>query len=158
RDYQTVFSHEEPPIPPAEAPAPGPVGSHGPAGVEDAAGSVAAPTAGLHFTPELLARLQTMGVRTAEVVLHVGMGTFKPVESKFLAAHPMHAEWCRVSAEAGRVIEEAKHRGERVIAVGTTAARTLESFPEGLSGGREGWTRLLISPGYRWRWLDGMLT
>lgn len=126
----------------------------------DQGGSVAAPTAGLHFTPELLDRLAAGGVRRGEVTLHVGAGTFKPVESEFVEQHPMHAEWCRVPAETGALIGGTRGRGGRVIAVGTTSARTLESFAaERLtSGACEGWTNLLITPGFAWKNLDGMLT
>jgi S-adenosylmethionine:tRNA ribosyltransferase-isomerase len=124
------------------------------------AGSVAAPTAGLHFTPELLARLDSMGVRTAEVVLHVGMGTFKPIESEHVEQHPMHAEWCTLPAATARAIEATRRAGGRVIAVGTTSARTLESFPDlgAIVEDASMATRLLITPGHRFRNLDGLLT
>ncbi len=127
----------------------------------DQAGSVAAPTAGLHLTPELLARLAAGGVSRADVTLHVGAGTFKPVETEFVEQHAMHAEWCRVEAGAGAAITGALAAGGRVIAVGTTSARTLESFtPEQLASGTAsaGWTRLLITPGFRWRNVDAMMT
>lgn len=130
-------------------------------------GSVAAPTAGLHFTPELLARLTEAGVDRAEVTLDVGLGTFKPVEAEFIEQHPMHAEWCGVPAETARVIQRARNpladaRGSsgRIFAVGTTAARTLESFEspaEMLSGGSKQ-TRILITPGYRFRHVDVLMT
>lgn len=126
----------------------------------DQAGSVAAPTAGLHFTPVLLDTLARRGVRLAQVVLHVGTGTFRPVESETVEAHPMHAEWCCVPEAAMDEITRARAEGRRVIAVGTTSARTLESAAAS-PGYRPGeWlsTRLLISPGYPWRWVDGMLT
>ncbi len=126
------------------------------------AASVAAPTAGLHFTPRLLDGLRSKGVQQAHVTLHVGTGTFKSVETEFVEEHPMHEEWCSINREAMGQIERARQGGGRVIAVGTTAARTLESYaravqdtgemPESLS------TRLLITPGYRWRWTDGLLT
>ncbi len=125
------------------------------------AGSVAAPTAGLHFTPELLESLAHAGVERAEVTLHVGTGTFRPVETEFVEDHPMHSEWCSMSAEAVEQVRRARAEGRRVIAVGTTSARTLESFaqaeergelPESLA------TRILITPGYPWRWVDGLLT
>lgn len=127
-------------------------------GVPD--GSVAAPTAGLHFTPDLLARLDEAGVERAEVVLHVGAGTFKPVEVEFVEQHPIHAEWCEVPAATAARLTAARREGRRVIAVGTTSARTLESFtPEDLSGrGAARWTRLLITPGHRWRVVDGLMT
>jgi S-adenosylmethionine:tRNA ribosyltransferase-isomerase len=130
-----------------------------------AAGSVAAPTAGLHFTPELLARLESMGVARAAVVLHVGTGTFKPVETEFVEQHPMHTEWCVCPAATALAIERTRAAGGRVIAVGTTSARTLESFTteqlaEAAASGRdaEHATNLLITPGHRYRHLDGMMT
>lgn len=124
-----------------------------------AAGSVAAPTAGLHFTPGLLERLRAGGVSRGEVVLHVGTGTFKPVETEYVEQHPMHAEWCRVPPETGALIAGAKRGGGRVLAVGTTSARTLESFtPAEVHAGAAGWTRLLITPGYPWQTVDGLLT
>lgn len=139
----------------------------------DQAGSVAAPTAGLHFTPDLLARLDAMGVRRAGVTLHVGTGTFKPVEAEHVEEHVMHAEWCRVPGETRRAMRETRARGGRIVAVGTTSARTLESFPDllggvgeseaaGVPGGgwgdREAWTRILITPGHVWRNVDGLMT
>ncbi len=123
-------------------------------------GSVAAPTAGLHFTPELLARLETAGVHRAEVTLDVGLGTFKPVEAEYVEQHPMHAEWCGVPAETARAIAGVRTARGRVIAIGTTAARTLESFesPEDMLriGSKE--TRLLITPGYAFRYVDVLMT
>lgn len=141
--YQTVFAAE--PVDAAARP------EHG---------SVAAPTAGLHFTPELLARIAGRGVQTADVILHVGMGTFKPVETEFVEHHPMHTEWCMVPAESARRIREAKATGGRVIAIGTTAARTLESFtdPAEMERLSARSTRLLITPGYRWKTVDALLT
>lgn len=125
---------------------------------EGAGGSVAAPTAGLHFTPELLNRLESAGVRREEVVLHVGTGTFKPVEVEDLDEHPMHREWCSMSEAARRSIFGAG----RVIAVGTTAARTIEAHALAIERGEvpPAWleTDLLIQPGYRWRRVDGLLT
>jgi S-adenosylmethionine:tRNA ribosyltransferase-isomerase len=125
-------------------------------------GSVAAPTAGLHFTAGLLDRLASAGVARADVMLHVGTGTFKPVEVENVEEHPMHAEWCSMSREALDSVREARGRGGRVIAVGTTSARTLESYaaavenagavPESVE------SRLLITPGYPWTWVDGLLT
>jgi S-adenosylmethionine:tRNA ribosyltransferase-isomerase len=127
----------------------------------DAAGSVAAPTAGLHFTPELLGDLAARGVQRVDVVLHVGAGTFKPVETEFVEDHPMHAEWCSMNAAAVETVTLARREGRRVIAVGTTAARTLEAYAAAVEAGP--WpesieTRLLITPGYRFRWVDGLLT
>lgn len=122
--------------------------------------SVAAPTAGLHFTPELLRELEHAGVQIAHVVLHVGLGTFKSVETEFVEDHPMHAEWCRLpAATAGRIIAT-RREGGRVIAVGTTAARTIESFGaiESAEGDKEHETRLLITPGYQFQNIDGLMT
>lgn len=130
-------------------------------------GSVAAPTAGLHFTPELLAQLDALGVERVEVTLHVGTGTFKPVEVDIVEEHPMHSEWCSMSAAAVERVGRAKAEGRRVIGVGTTSVRTLESYAlamENQAGAAATSapasldTKLLITPGYRYRWTDGMLT
>jgi S-adenosylmethionine:tRNA ribosyltransferase-isomerase len=128
-------------------------------------GSVAAPTAGLHFTPELLQGLAAAGVRRAGVVLHVGIGTFKPVETAFVEEHPIHAEWCSMPAATHDKILDTRRRGARVIPVGTTSARTIESFARAApapspdaSGSAWLSTRLLITPGFEWRWTDGLLT
>lgn len=126
-----------------------------------AAGSVAAPTAGLHFTPGLLSALHEAGVEVASVTLHVGTGTFRPVEAEFVEQHPMHAEWCSVSHETAARVSATRASGGRVIAVGTTAARTLEAFAAAAEAGEcpvSLSTRILITPGYRWRWVDGMMT
>lgn len=123
--------------------------------------SVAAPTAGLHFTPELLDRLSSLGVRTARVTLHVGAGTFKPVEAEFVEQHPIHAEWAETSAAALAAARETRERGGRVVCVGTTSARALESAPKQAEADPAGWigeTRLLITPGYRWKRLDALMT
>lgn len=143
--YQTVYAQRE---------------SHG--------GSVAAPTAGLHFTQDLLDRLAARGVRRADVVLHVGAGTFKPVDTEFVEEHPMHREWCAMTREAGELIRQTRAAGRRVIGVGTTSVRTLESyalavepprragvepeFPESIE------TQLLITPGFAYQWIDGIMT
>ncbi|MFO0856470.1 MAG: tRNA preQ1(34) S-adenosylmethionine ribosyltransferase-isomerase QueA [Phycisphaerales bacterium] len=124
-------------------------------------GSVAAPTAGLHLTPDLLASLAAMGVRRAEVVLHVGLGTFANVETEFIEQHPMHHEWCEMTKDVMDAITHtreslAEQRG-RVFAVGTTAARTIESFAARNEPGQIS-TNILITPGYQWRWVDGLLT
>ena len=133
-------------------------------------GSVAAPTAGLHFTPELLAALDRLGVERVEVTLHVGTGTFKPVEVDIVEEHPMHSEWCSMSPIAIERVRRAKAEGRRVIGVGTTSVRTLESYAlalENLTAGTTASpvsspasldTKLLITPGYHYRWADGMLT
>lgn len=120
-------------------------------------GSVAAPTAGLHFTAELLSNLRHRGVARHPVTLHVGLGTFKPVETEFVEQHPIHAEWCSVPGPTAKAISA----GPRTIAVGTTAARTLESFtPAQLASTSpcEHWTRILITPGYAWQNVDGLMT
>src|SRR5262249_28680554 len=98
------------------------------------AGSVAAPTAGAHFTPRLRGGVGAAGIERAEVVLHVGSGTFKPVETEFVEQHPMHAEWCSMPAAAVEAVRRTRERGGRVIAVGTTAARTLEAYAAELEG------------------------
>lgn len=123
-------------------------------------GSVAAPTAGLHFTPDLLNALEQRGVEIARVVLHVGVGTFRPVEHEDPAQHPMHEEEFYVPAEAAERINAARRRGGKVWAVGTTVARTLESVaaPDGTIPDGRGWTDLFIRPPYRFRAIDRLLT
>ena len=126
-------------------------------------GSAAAPTAGLHFTPELIARLQALGVSFARVVLHVGLDTFAPVTEDNPQQHKIHSEWCQVSPQAVETIQRARQRGGRVIAVGTTSVRTLESAaskaPLGeVVGAFEGPTDLFILPGYHFQVVDAMIT
>lgn len=123
-------------------------------------GSVAAPTAGLHFTPSLLENLRQAGVARAEVLLDVGLGTFKPVETEFVEQHPMHSEWCAVPGAAAHAIARTRSSGGRVIAIGTTTCRTLESFAsvDEMLERQTKDTRLLITPGYRFRHVDAMLT
>jgi S-adenosylmethionine:tRNA ribosyltransferase-isomerase len=123
-------------------------------------GSVAAPTAGLHFTPELLGRLEKAGVVIVEVVLHVGAGTFRPVEADDPADHLMHGEWYEISAEAARSIEAARVRGSMVWAVGTTSVRTLESAVNDDGGIRPGAgeTRIFIRPPFAFRAVDRLIT
>jgi len=125
------------------------------------AGSVAAPTAGLHLTPGLLAGLEAMGVARAAVTLDVGVGTFRSVETEFVEEHPMHAERCAMPASTVEAIGRTRRGGGRVMCVGTTSARTVETFAARAEGG-EGMgpveTRLLVTPGYAWRWTDGLLT
>ncbi len=123
-------------------------------------GSVAAPTAGLHFTPELLARLEARGVRIVRLVLHVGVGTFRPVEAEDPAEHRMHSEWYRVTPEAAEAVNAVRAAGGRVWAVGTTSVRTLEtaSDPSGTLHPGEGWTDIFIRPPYRFRAVDRLVT
>jgi S-adenosylmethionine:tRNA ribosyltransferase-isomerase len=134
QDYQTVFAAEE--------------------------GSAAAPTAGLHFTPELLARLAAMEIHRAEVTLHVGLGTFLPVNAEDTAAHRMHSEWARLTRETADRINAARVAGGRIVAVGTTALRTLETAAaaDGTVSAFEGETDIFITPGYRFRAVDVLLT
>lgn len=128
------------------------------------AGSVAAPTAGLHLTPEVFARLASHGVERSEVLLHVGTGTFKSVETEHVEEHPMHGEWCSMSREARDRIVATRAAGGRVVCVGTTSVRTIESFAarpdlfEGPGDDVSMETRMLITPGYRFAWTDGLLT
>lgn len=133
-DYQTVFARRE--------------------------GSVAAPTAGLHFTPELLARLQDAGVGMARVTLHVGAGTFLPVKTEDLAQHRMHAEWGEITPETADQINAARAAGGRVICVGTTSLRLLESAarPDGVLQAWTGETDIFITPGRPFRIADGLMT
>lgn len=132
--YQTVFAREE--------------------------GSVAAPTAGLHFTPDLLAALERQGVRRAEVLLHVGAGTFKPVEAEDPAEHEMHEEWFEVSAPTAALLDATRAAGGRICAVGTTSLRTLESAlgPDGRFRAGPGETRIFIRPPHRVRAADLLVT
>ena len=124
------------------------------------AGSAAAPTAGLHFTPELLKQVEEKGVQLAYVTLHVGLGTFRPVKEEELETHDMHSEYCVIPPEAAEIINRTKERGGRVICVGTTSCRTLESFAEkdGRIVPQSGWTNIFIYPGYRFKCLDALIT
>lgn len=123
-------------------------------------GSAAAPTAGLHFTPELMDRLRQKSVGIAEVTLHVGLGTFRPVKEDDIADHQMHSEWYSVSDETARRINEAKAAGHRVICVGTTSCRTLESVAAKYGGIRpcSGDTDIFLYPGCEFRCMDGLIT
>ena len=123
-------------------------------------GSAAAPTAGLHFTRELLSEIEARGVKIAYVTLHVGLGTFRPVKEEEIEDHPMHAEFCVVPEETARLVNETKQSGGRVVAVGTTSCRTLESFADdnGLLKPCSGWTSIFIYPGYRFRCIDALVT
>ncbi len=131
--YQTVYAREE--------------------------GAVAAPTAGLHFTPDLLASLRAQGVETASVTLHTGLGTFRPVTVEDVTSHEMHSERFRLSAETVEAVQRTKERGGRVVAVGTTAVRTLEHAAQsGVLTPGSGETRIFIYPGYRFRVVDALVT
>lgn len=134
RDYQTVYAARD--------------------------GAVAAPTAGLHFTPELLARLDEAGVERAQLTLHVGAGTFLPVKADDTADHVMHAEWREIPTATAEAINRAKAEGRRVIAIGTTALRSLESAADenGRVRAETGETAIFITPGYRFRVVDGLWT
>lgn len=123
------------------------------------AGSAAAPTAGLHFTPELLERIQGKGVKVIPLTLHVGLGTFRPVQTEHVTDHQMHAEYYRLSSDHAAAINEAKANGGRVIAVGTTVVRTLETLgKQGKVTPGDGWTDIFIYPGYTFQLVDGMVT
>lgn len=125
-----------------------------------AAGSAAAPTAGLHFTPELLTSLQAGGIQVARVTLHVGLGTFLPVKVEDARLHQMHQEWYSVPAATLAAIRETRVAGRRVVAVGTTSCRTLESLGVALGSEQDvsGWTGLFITPGHRWQVVDSLIT
>ena len=132
--YQTVYAEEE--------------------------GSVAAPTAGLHFTQSLLESIRHQGVRVVMITLHIGIGTFAPVKTKDVGHHHMEAEWVHIPEETSKEIEETKKRGGKVIAVGTTTTRALESFSDGNGGAKsgKGMTSLFIRPPYRFSVVDGLIT
>ena len=132
--YQTVYAREE--------------------------GSAAAPTAGLHFTPELLERIRAKGVKIAPVMLHVGLGTFRPVKAERVDEHIMHTEYFSVSKESADIINEAKAAGGRLICVGTTSCRTIESVAEenGHIPAMSGDTGIFIYPGYRFKAVDALIT
>ena len=123
-------------------------------------GSAAAPTAGLHFTKELLAQIEAMGVNVCYVTLHVGLGTFRPVKEDEIENHEMHSEFCIIPERTARIVTETKKAGNRVIAVGTTSCRTLESFANG-DGSlpvSSGWTNIFIYPGYQFKCIDALIT
>ncbi len=123
-------------------------------------GSAAAPTAGLHFTPELLEIIKAKGVKVAEVTLHVGLGTFRPVKVENILEHHMHSEFYMVEEEQAAMINETKKNGGRVICVGTTSCRTIESATgeDGILRAGSGWTEIFIYPGYRFKMLDALIT
>ena len=123
-------------------------------------GSAAAPTAGLHFTPDLLEQVREMGVKVCCVTLHVGLGTFRPVKAEEITDHEMHSEFCMISQKTANVINETRKNGGRVICVGTTSCRTIESFAaeDGTLSERSGWTNIFIYPGYKFKVLDALIT
>lgn len=123
-------------------------------------GSAAAPTAGLHFTPELLERIKEKGVQVAEVLLHVGLGTFRPVKEEIITDHKMHSEYYEVNEKAAEIINSAKRDGRRVIAVGTTSVRTLESAADenGFIKPKKGNTEIFIFPPYKFKCVDALIT
>lgn len=123
-------------------------------------GSAAAPTAGLHFTKELLAEIADMGVKICYVTLHVGLGTFRPVKADKIEDHQMHSEFCIVPDETAETVNAVKRAGGRVIAVGTTSCRTLESFTtqDGILQATSGWTNIFIYPGYKFKCIDALIT
>jgi S-adenosylmethionine:tRNA ribosyltransferase-isomerase len=132
--YQTIYSREE--------------------------GSAAAPTAGLHFNPQVLDKIKSRGVVIGTITLHVGIGTFRPVKTEKVEEHQMHSEYYRVTPHVARIINEAKEAGGKLFAVGTTVARTLESVAreDGVIEAKSGWTDIFIYPGYQWKVVDNLLT
>lgn len=123
-------------------------------------GSAAAPTAGLHFTNDLLEKIRAKGVKTAFVTLHVGLGTFRPVKAEEISEHHMHSELCMISKETADILNETKREGGRVICVGTTSCRTLESLvnEDGSFEEKAKWTEIFIFPGYTFKAMDGLIT
>lgn len=123
-------------------------------------GSAAAPTAGLHFTNDLLDRVREKGIKTAFVTLHVGLGTFRPVKAETIAEHHMHSELCMLSEETAAILNETKRSGGRVICVGTTSCRTLESLvnDDGTFEAKSRWTDIFIYPGYTFKAMNGLIT
>ena len=125
-----------------------------------AVGSAAAPTAGLHFTNDLLDKIRAKGVNTAFVTLHVGLGTFRPVKAEEITEHHMHSELCMISSETAKMLNKTKENGGRVICVGTTSCRTLESLvnDDGSFEEKSKWTEIFIYPGYTFKAMDGLIT
>jgi S-adenosylmethionine:tRNA ribosyltransferase-isomerase len=123
-------------------------------------GSAAAPTAGLHFTKELLDVIASKGVKVCYLTLHVGLGTFRPVKEEEIEDHEMHSEFCIVPEETARIVTETKKNGGRVVCVGTTSCRTIESFakPDGTLEPSSGWTDIFIYPGYKFKCMDALIT
>ena len=123
-------------------------------------GSAAAPTAGLHFTNELLDKVRAKGVKTAFVTLHVGLGTFRPVKAEEITQHHMHSELCMISAETAEILNETRRNGGRIVCVGTTSCRTLESLvnEDGTFQASSKWTEIFIYPGYKFKAMDALIT
>ncbi len=123
-------------------------------------GSAAAPTAGLHFNDELLEKIENSGVSIARLTLHVGLGTFRPVKAEYISEHKMHSEYYELSENEAEKINEAKRNGKRVISVGTTSTRTLETIGDenGFVRAQRGWTEIFIFPGYEYRVIDSLIT
>lgn len=123
-------------------------------------GSAAAPTAGLHFTEDLLQKVQNMGVKVGYVTLHVGLGTFRPVKEDNITDHMMHSEYCVIPQETADLINETKQNGGRIICVGTTSCRTLETWAaeDGTMMANAGWTNIFIYPGYKFKVIDALIT
>ena len=123
-------------------------------------GSAAAPTAGLHFTKELLEQIEKKGVTLAYVTLHVGLGTFRPVKAEEISQHHMHSELCMMSRETAQLLNDTRKRGGRIVCVGTTSCRTLESLvePDGTFTEKSKWTDIFIYPGYTFRAMDALIT
>ena len=123
-------------------------------------GSAAAPTAGLHFTRELLEKIQAKGVKLAYVTLHVGLGTFRPVKAEEVTEHHMHSEFCMMSGETAELLNETRRAGGRIVCVGTTSCRTLESLvkDDGTFEERSAWTEIFIYPGYQFKAMDALIT
>ena len=123
-------------------------------------GSAAAPTAGLHFTKELMKQVEEKGVKIAHVTLHVGLGTFRPVKVDDVESHHMHSEFYMVEEDQAKLINDTKKNGGRVISVGTTSCRTLESATDenGILHAGSGWTEIFIYPGYKFKMIDGLIT
>ena len=123
-------------------------------------GSAAAPTAGLHFTNALLDKIREKGIRTAFVTLHVGLGTFRPVKAEEISEHHMHSELCMMNEETARILNETKKNGGRIVCVGTTSCRTIESLADenGMFTASSKWTDIFIFPGYRFKAMDALIT
>ena len=123
-------------------------------------GSAAAPTAGLHWTPELLKKAEEKGVQLAYVTLHVGLGTFRPVKAETIAEHHMHSELCMMNEKTAAILNETRNRGGRIVCVGTTSCRTLESLvnEDGTFEAKSKWTEIFIFPGYQFKAMDALIT